>query len=118
MFGMCKKIGKKLCKFYVNLDFADANDGHQHDAGTDDYYECVVVFRYHRRYRFFANDGLGLVVIGGVVGGCPCCVSCVDLRVGVSVLNDGASRFASTIEDIPLTDVEDIEIDIVGADIM
>lgn len=36
MFGMCKKIGKKLRKVYVNLDFADANDGHQHDAGTDD----------------------------------------------------------------------------------
>lgn len=36
MFGMCKKIGKKLRKFYVNLDFADANDGHEHDASTDD----------------------------------------------------------------------------------
>ena len=54
----------------------------------------------------------------GVVGGCLGGVSCVDLRVGVSVLNDGASWLASTIEDIPLTDVEDIEIDIVGAGTM
>lgn len=36
MFGMCKKMVKKLRKFYVNLDFADADDGHQHDARTDD----------------------------------------------------------------------------------
>lgn len=48
--------------------------------------------------------------LGGVVGGCPGGVSCVDLRVGVSVLNDGTSSMARTIEDIPATDVEDVEI--------
>lgn len=37
MFGMCKKMGKKLRKVYVNLDFAYADDGHQHDASTDDH---------------------------------------------------------------------------------
>lgn len=58
------------------------------------------------------------MVIRGVVGGRLGGVSFVDLRAGVSVLNDGASRLASTIEDIPLTDVEDIEIDIVSGDIM
>lgn len=58
------------------------------------------------------------MVLGGVVGGCLGGVSCVDLRAGVSVLNDGASSIACTIEDIPLTDVEDIEIDIVGAGTM
>lgn len=56
--------------------------------------------------------------LGGIGGGCLGGVSCVDLRAGVSVLNDGASRMASTIEDIPLTDVEDIEIDIMGAGTM
>lgn len=64
------------------------------------------------------NCGLGLVVLGGVVGCYLVRVSCVNLRFGVSVLNDGASGLASTIEDIPLTDVEDVEIDIVSADIM
>lgn len=64
------------------------------------------------------NGGLGLVVLRGVVGGRLRGVSCVDLRVGVSVLNDGASRLTGTIEDIPATDVEDIEINIVGAGAM
>lgn len=41
MFGMCKKIRKKLRKFYVNLDFTDAEDGDQHDAGTDEYDDMV-----------------------------------------------------------------------------
>lgn len=58
------------------------------------------------------------MVLGGVVGGCLGGVSCMDLRIGVAVLNDGASRLARTIEDIPATDVEDVEIDIVSADIM
>lgn len=44
MFGMCKKMVKKLRKFYVNLDFADADYGHEHDAGTDYEDNCVVVF--------------------------------------------------------------------------
>ena len=101
---------KKLRKFYVNLDFADADDGHQHDAGTEDQYECVVVFRYHRRYRFIPNGVFGFVVLGCVSLGCLGGVSCVDLRAGVSVLNDGASSMARTIEDIPLTYVEDVEI--------
>lgn len=118
MFGMCKKMVKKLRKFYVNLDFADAYDGHEHDAGTDYEDNCVVVFRYRWRYRFIANCGLGLVVLCGVVGCCLGGISCVYLCAGVSVLNDGASRLSSTIQDIPLTDVEDIEIDIVSADIM
>lgn len=58
------------------------------------------------------------MVLGGVVGGCLGGVGCVDLRVGVSVLNDGACRFASTIEDIPLTDVEDVECKVVSAGTM
>lgn len=58
------------------------------------------------------------MVLGGVVGGCLGGICCVDLRAGVSVLNDGASWLASTIEDIPLTDVEDIEIDIVSVGTM
>ena len=58
------------------------------------------------------------MVLGGVGGGCLGGVSCVDLRVGVSVLDDGASRFASTIEDIPLTDVEDIERKILSAGLL
>lgn len=58
------------------------------------------------------------MVLGGVDGGRLGCVSCVDFRVGVSVLNDGASWLASTIEDIPATDVEDVEIDIMGAGTM
>ena len=58
------------------------------------------------------------MALGGVVGCCLGGISSVDLRAGVSVLNDGASWFASTIEDIPLTDVEDVEIDIVCAGTM
>lgn len=49
------------------------------------------------------------MVLGGVGGGCLGSVGCMDLRVGVAVLNDGASSLASTIEDILLTDVEDVE---------
>lgn len=58
------------------------------------------------------------MVLVGVVGGCLGGICCVDLRAGVSVLNDGASWLASTIEDIPTTDIENFEIDIVGAGTM
>lgn len=58
------------------------------------------------------------MVLRGVVGCRLGGVSCVDLRAGVSVLNDGASWLSGTIEDIPLTDVEDIECKIVSGDIM
>ncbi len=38
----------------------------------------------------------------------------MDFRVGVAVFDDGASWMACTIEDIPTTDIENIEIDVVS----